>query len=194
MFAMDVPYVPTQAVQVITAQAEAGGATLPPDFILNECQETDHTKAPTSAFRGVDPAYMLKNYFSSISREIKLADIKTTMLQGTLHGKIFSEVDNTGITAYHYDPAPGFLGDDRAVFMAEYGGKRYKIIVNIKVMQTVDERSPVCPDPVMIKAPKPASGDSGFGTDYKLTSFTLRFGDLAGLAVGPTNGGGITLQ
>jgi VCBS repeat-containing protein len=194
MFIMDVPYVPAQDAPVVLAQADAAGAIPPADYILKDCQETFHTPDPRSAFRAVDPAYMLKNYIEGrdVPPPVNLADIKTTLLQGTQHGKIFAEVDNVGLTSYHYDPAPGFYGNDEAVFMAEYAGKRYKIVIQIKVTENFNENDPQCPDnlPVLIKATKPSSGNSG----YNLNSVSVSFTDLSGSALGQTNANGITLD
>ncbi len=198
MFTMDVHYVPAYDPPIVLAQAAAGSTTPPADFILNHCTETYHTIDPRSAFRVVDPAGMLGVFFASIGSKIDLAAIKITLLQGTQHGKITTEVDNTGLTFYGYDPAPGYLGDDQAKFMAEfeYDGKHYRtmIIMQIKVLETVDERSPSCPDPVMIKAPKPATGDSGYSSGYNLAAVSVTFADLPGAAVGQTVGAAITLD
>ena len=173
MFIMDVPYVPAQDAPIVLAQAATPSATPSADFILNGCKETEHTTDPRSAMRGVDPASMLRNYIENRgTRLIELSEIKNlTMLQGTQHGKIFSEIDNVGLTSYHYDPAPGYLGDDQAIFMAEFEGKRYKIVVDIKVLDVVVENIPVCPPPKLTKVTKPSSGDSGYGSGYKLACF-----------------------
>ena len=44
--------------------------------------------------------------------------------------------------------------------MAEFEGKRYKIVVDLHVFIMVDENSPVCPQPKLIKVKKPALGSS----------------------------------
>jgi hypothetical protein len=134
-----------------------------PDYILKECIETQPTPDhPSSALRAVDPAGMLKIYLSGEypsgeSVIVDLADIKISLLQGTSHGRLTAGVDNLGRSWYRHDPTPGFLGNDRAIFMAEYGGKRYKIILDIKVLEVLDEKSPVCPEPTLIKVNKPRS-------------------------------------
>ena len=139
-------------IAVVLAQAGNASAAASPDFILEACKETEHTpNNPRSALRVIDPAYMLQNYAASVGRDFALADIKTTVLESTKNGKLTAEVDNTGTLSYRYDPTPGFLGNDRASFMAEYGGKRYKIIADIKVLLGIDENSPVCPDATLIK-------------------------------------------
>ena len=176
MFSMDVPYVPPQEAPIVLAQAAApaSGVIPQPDYILNTCTETTSTGDPRSAWRGVDPAGMLAIYLQNhANRTIDMemmAAIKTTLLQGATHGKIIAEVDNTGLTSYHYDPTPNYEGDDRAVFMAEFEGKVYKIVVEIKVLFVIDQNSSQCNEPTLIKVTKPvrpSSGGLGFGTGYQ---------------------------
>jgi hypothetical protein len=196
MFIMDVPYVPPQDTPIVLAQADAASVAPPADFVMNACQETFHTPDPRSAFRAVDPAYMLSNYLGSFGYTVELTAIKTTLLQDTTHGKITSVIDNTGRPWYRYDPAPGYHGDDKAIFMAEYSGKYYKIVLQIKVTENFNENDPQCPDnlPVLIKATKPSSGASGYGSGYDLGSVSIAFADLAASALGQTNANGITLD
>ncbi|MFA5915568.1 MAG: hypothetical protein WC830_18645 [Burkholderiales bacterium] len=188
MFTMDVPYVPPQEAPIVLAQAAApaSGGTSQPDYILKTCAETISTGDPRSAWRGVDPAYMLANYLNSDKQVVfDLASIKNiTLLQGTTHGKIFAVVDNTGLTSYHYDPTPNYEGDDRAVFLAEFEGKVYKIVIDLHVFElVVDESASSCPDPKLISVKKPASGSSDVGLD----GVTVGFSDMSGGTLGQTN-------
>lgn len=196
MFIMDVPNVPVQEAPIVLAQAATpgAGATPQPDFILKDCQETEHTADPRSALRGVDPAGMLRNFISNqVNHGIDLAAIKNiTLLEGAKHGKITTEVDNTGLTFYGYDPEPGYLGNDRAVFMAEFEGKRYKVIIDLHVLNMVrDFDLSTCPPPKLIKVNgKPVSG----AASYDLNIIPVTFTDLSGAAVGQTVGSTITLD
>lgn len=193
MFTMDVPSVPAQQTPIVLAQAAtpAVGSTPQPDYILKDCQETENGGDPRSAMRGVDPAGMLYIYFQRHGRDVNLASIKTTLLEGTTHGKIFSEVDNEGLTSYHYDAEPNYVGKDRAVFMAEFEGKRYKIVLDLRVFDIVNENSPTCPEPLLIKVNnKPVSGASS----DDLNTIPVTFTDLAGSALGQTTGTAITLD
>lgn len=187
MFAMDIPYVPVQETPLVLAQTVTSGAesaTQQPDYILKECQETESMGDPRSAMRGVDPAYMLKNYIQNRDDHyVDLASIKTTLLEGTTHGEITTEVDNTGRTSYGYDPVPEYIGKDRAVFMAEFEGKRYKIVVNLVVSLGVDENSPQCPEPQLIKVKKSAPNSSG----NDLNSLPINFAALESGALGQTD-------
>ena len=166
MFTMDVPYNPPQEAPVVLAQAGNTSATVTPDFILHACKETEHRpNDPDSALFALDPAGMLSVYALIVGRRFPVEDIKVTMLSNATHGKVTDVVDNLGRSWYRYDPTPGYLGNDRATFMAGYGGKRYKIIVDIKVLFGIDENSPVCPDATLIKVRKPATGSSDSGPD-----------------------------
>ena len=218
MFIMDVPTIPAQQTPIVLAQATSGsaaGTTLQPDYILKDCQQTPSTGDPMSAMRGVDPAYMLKNYLEAYDKtgtlNVDLATIKNIfLLEGTTHGKIFGWTDGAGFTSYHYDPIPNYTGNDRAVFLAEFEGKIYKIVINIVVSPTVGEsplmsdETPVCPPPKLIKVNgKPVSGSSGddlntltsASTGQTSTSFstgiTVSVADLPGGAIGQTVGEGI---
>ena len=198
MFTMDVPYAPAQQTPIVLAQAAApaAGATPQPDFILKACTETQEMGEPMSAWRGVDPAYMLKNFLYAHSNGTQIADlaaIKITLLQGTTHGNLISHTANNGRLYFMYDPTPGYIGDDSAAFQAEFEGKLYKIVVDIKVLIVIDHNAPECPPPKLIKVTKPTSGDSGFGAGYNLSSVTVTFADLVGAAVGQTDATGITL-
>lgn len=188
MFSMDVPYVPPQETPIVLAQASNTSAPATPDFILTGCQETEHTPDNSiSPFGGVHPAGMLRNYLENKGKvsEVKLEDIKITLLTGTQHGKLNAEFGRTRLLSYSYNPTPGYLGDDRATFMAEYKGKHYKIVVTIKVLAGVDENTPVCPAPTLIKGnSKPVSDSS----PYLLNSFTLTLGGLTERKAGARSG------
>ena len=229
MFFLDISPAPTVEVPVLVAQADYGvngnvvmqdltphtqaapapaaGTTPQPDYLLTGCKETESSGPigdPRSVFRAVSPGGMLANYLNSSSDKqvvFNLADIKNvTLLQDTQHGKITSVVNNTGRPWYRYDATPNYIGKDRAVFLAQFEGKVYKIVINLVVSLQVnenpltDEQTPVCPEPTLIKVTKPSSGDSGFGAGYNLSSVPITFADLAGAAVGQTNASGITLD
>jgi hypothetical protein len=201
MFTMDVPYIPAQDTPIVLAQAAAPTATQP-DYILTGCQETKSTGDPRSAFRSIDPASWLEGYLGSRDhRPFSLenaASIKPVLLESTTHGKIFAEVDNVGITSYHYDPIPNYVGSDKAVFLAEFKGKVYKIVINLVVTLTVGEsplyegEEPVCPPPKLIKVNgKPVSGFLDFAPGYGLDLFSVTFADLSAGAIGQTVSNGI---
>ena len=67
-------------------------------------------------------------------------------------------------------PPPGYEGNDQATFMAEFEGKRYKIVVELHVWNVEalsDDMS--CPEPTLIKVNgKPVSSD--LGSDFNVSS------------------------
>ena len=168
MFIMDVPYVPAQETSIALAQAATPGAgnTLQPDYLLNVCSETESTGDPMSAMRGVDPAYGLKNYIQNqIHHYVDIATIKNiTLLEGTTKGKLNAKTSDSGRVYFMYDPEPGYVGNDKAVFMTEFEGKRYKIVVELHVFVMVNEKLPSsCPPPHLIKVNgKPVSSSSSY--------------------------------
>jgi len=117
-----------------------------------------------------------------------------TLLEGPKHGKLVEQKDNEGLVSYYYDPTPGYVGEDRAVFMADYGGKHYKIIINLKVSRGLDNE--LCPDESykLEKVTSPSSGSSSYGNDFNLRTISVTFADLNGAAVGQTTGTTITID
>jgi len=123
------------------------------------------------------------------------ATVKLTQLQGVAHGQLIPRsADGTsgGRVVYEYRSEPGYLGKDKAIFMAEYQGKRYRIVLDVIVSVGIDDYDPQCPPPPgkLIKITKPSSGFNG----YDLNSVTVTFADLPGSAVGQTTGNFITLD
>lgn len=167
---------------IVLAQAEAAGATPQPDYLLNICQETPSAGDTTTAMNGVNPAGWLRNYLESKdNRVVDLANIKNlTLLESTKHGELVPHTSSSGILYYMYTPIYKYMGDDRAVFTAEFEGKRYTIVVNLIVQKTVDENTPLCPRPTLIKVTKPSSGASGYGSSYDLSSVSVTLADLSG--------------
>jgi len=199
MVTMEVPYVPAQETPIILVQADTA-APPAPDSVLNVCRETaSETQFAGTAIRGIAPGSMLAIALNEMANKAVVTDLSMikniTLLEGTKHGKLVEEKDNEGLVSYYYDPVPDYVGDDRAVFMAEFEGKRYKIVVNLKVSLGVDNNSPLCPEnPYELIKVKPSSGASGIDTGYSLGTVSVTFADLAGGAVGQSVGTTITLD
>ena len=76
--------------------------------------------------------------------------------------------------------------------MAEFEGKRYRIVANLVVDLNVGENlagyaKPVCPPWKLIKVNNKAVSDA---SPYQLNSITVTFADLPGSSVGQTTGTG----
>ncbi|MHB8166023.1 MAG: dockerin type I domain-containing protein, partial [Sulfuricella sp.] len=197
MFTMDVPYVPVQETPTLLAQAttpNTGSNTQQPDYLLKVCDEVPSEGDLTTAMNVVDPAGWLAVQLGNRSgRYIEpgtVATIKHTLLEGTTHGKLIPKVTGSGIAYFMYEPEPGYVGKDRAIFMADFEGKRYKLVIDLKVSTFVDEKSPVCPQPRLIKVKKPISGSS----TYDLNSKSVTFAGLDGGALAQATGTTITLD
>jgi hypothetical protein len=103
---------------------------------------------------------------------VALASIKTTLLEGSTHGKLIPHTSKSGSTYYMYEAELGYLGEDKVVFMAEFEGKRYKIVIELHVMQFAggNDNGNTCPPDKLIKVKhKPVSG----ATDYNLGNITV---------------------
>ena len=205
MMTLDVPSVPPASPPAILAEASASSTPPRVDYIFELCTETEPTPDNAqSAWRGVDPAHGLKNYLQSPGRPVRIQDIKVKVLQGTQHGKLsvwgahtvdYSSPDAPtidGPSFFRYDPNPGYLGDDEAVFLAKYGGKVFKVIVTIKVLEIVNENGSLCPDgfaPERMYRPK--SSDRSANVRGTVVSADVRFAELTDGALGQ-NGANIS--
>ena len=193
MFTMDVPYVPVQDTPIVLAQASAPGATALPDYLLKACEEKPSAGGSITAMNMISPAGMLAVQLENRGKQFTdfdaaAASIKLTQLQGATHGKLIPQLSAKGEVYYEYRSEPGYEGDDRVVFMAEFEGKRYKIVIDLIVSMVIDENSPQCPQPKLIKVTKPSFGSSDYGSGYDLASINFNFADLPGGAVGSTKG------
>jgi VCBS repeat-containing protein len=207
MFTMDVPSVPVQETPIVLAQAAAPGAGVAPqpDYLLIGCNDTTSGDYQNTAENGVDPAGGLAIFLGNLrghdiyNDPTALASIKITLLEGTTHGKLVPHTRGAGGVYFMYEAEHGYKGKDRAVFMAVFEGKTYKMVFDLNVypVATIADNMPsTCPaEPTFIKLnPKPASGSSGYDSGYSLGSLTVTFADLVGGAVGQTVGTNITLD
>jgi hypothetical protein len=187
MFIMDVPYVPPHETPIVLAQA--ANTSLQPDYQLIGCDEVPSVGGAVTAMNLVNPAAKLvvtvltKNGRQVSTEELMalVASVKLTQLQAVKHGQLIPHsADGTpnGRVVYEYRSEPGYVGKDQAIFMAEFEGKHYKIIANVVVSMDINENSPQCPPPQLIKVNKPSSGASSSGASYDLTSVPVTFTDL----------------
>ena len=202
MFTVDIPYVPVQDTPIVLAQAAttaAGGATSSPDYLLKTCMEVSSSTASRAVPNLVDAAGMLVVQIGN--REHRYIDpatatVKLILLENAKHGELVPETSGSGWVSYTYSSKPGYLGKDEAVFLAEFQGKRYKVVVNLVVSKDLIENpltsdmTPVCPEPQLIKIKsKPSSGSPGYDLNPIIT-----IADLPGTAVGQTTANTITLD
>ena len=173
-------YVPAQETPMVLAQtaAPAGAGSAPKaDYLLTDCQEIPTISEPTSAERSVDPAYALKNFLQKRrGHYIELSNIRIDMLENAQHGNLYELVGPKGEKSWAYEPKPGYEGKERAVFMAEFEGKRYKIVVTIYAnpfYTRADDPEYCRQAPRLIKLNNPRSG-------LDLNGVSVAFADLPG--------------
>lgn len=176
MLPMDMPYAPPQQTPIVLAQAAAPGATAQPDYLLNACEEKPSAGGLITAMNMVDPATLLAVQLENSGKQFAdftaaVASIKLTQLVATTHGKLIPQPPYAGRVYYEYRSEPGYVGKDQVVFMAQLEGKRYKIVIDLIVTMVINENSPQCPEPQLIKVIKPSTGSSG----YDMGSITITF-------------------
>jgi hypothetical protein len=169
---------PTWAI--VLAQAATGSTTRQPDYLLRTCSQV-----PDS----INPAGMLAAELTNRNHRnfdlATIATIKFTQLEDTAHGKLIPQPSSAEGVYYKYQADLGYTGKDKAVFLAEFEGKNYKIVYNIMVGKTYNEYQPLCPANTLIKLKnKPVSGSFG----YDFGSVSLTFVDLPAGALGQTTG------
>src|SRR6266581_3181205 len=194
MFTVDIPYVPVQDTPIVLAQAAttaAGGTTSSPDYLLKTCMEVSSSTASRAVPNLVDAAGMLVVHIGN--REHRYIDpataiVRLTLLENAKHGELLPKTSGSGRVSYTYSSKPGYLGKDEAVFLAEFQGKRYKVVVNLVVSKDLVENpltsdmTPVCPEPQLIKLKsKPSSGSPGYDLNP-----VIAIADLPCTAVGQT--------
>jgi hypothetical protein len=170
-----------------------------PDFILNACDGTASAQEfDGTALRAIDPGAKLALALNRFAGKVVVSDFSMikniTLLETTKHGELLTRTASDGRTTFRYNPITDYVGKDRAVFMADYNGKHYKIVVNLQVSNALDNE--LCPDnPYQLeKVTKPSSGASIYGNDFALGMISVTFSDLPGSAVGQTVGSTITLD
>ena len=182
MFPIDIPYEPVQATPIVLVQASASSSALPldstqqADYLVKMCDEKSSAEEKnTSNF--VTPAEMVIVQIGNkehryIDRSTAIS--QTTLIKTTEHGKLVQETTKNGKVFFTYEPELDYVGKDKATFMVEYAGKRYKVILTLEVSTLVDNNTPLCPEPQFIKVTKPSSGFNGYNLNYVLSSYRIK--------------------
>ena len=139
------------------------------DYIFKDCGELISVGSNRLAANTIDPAGALAIYLGKKSKRdiyssLAADTIKISLLEATKHGELITKIGSIGRTYYVYDPEQDYAGKDNSVFMAEFEGKRYKIITELHVFSVAPVESTwvnSCPPPQLIKVNgKPVSGSS----------------------------------
>jgi hypothetical protein len=160
-----------------------------PDYQLNACREVPTAGGAISAMNMVDPAASLvgavltreRRQISAQEGDALDASVELTQMKGVAHGQLIPHSPN-GRVFYEYRSEPGYLGKDQAIFLAEFEGKHYRIVINVIVSEGIDENNPQCPPPPgqLIKINQPSPGFNGYNPN------SVTFADLPSSTVGQT--------
>jgi hypothetical protein len=189
MIFLDVPYVPPQETPMIVAAAADAVGKQPVDYLIRSCTETEHDLKPDNALRGVHPAAAVMGYMQRLQKKfLDIAEFKPTLLQGPQQGSLEYIVGNDGSMFYAYDPKPGFLGKDKAVFMVEYRRMHFKVSIDIHVLEIVSAHESTCPSrPTVIKLRKSSRGSGSDLSPGELSS-GVHVADLDNAVLAQTHG------
>jgi hypothetical protein len=116
--------------------------------------------------------------------EIDLSALRITLLEEPKHGDFYvgPNEGQGGNDSYNYFPKVGYFGRDKAVFLAQYAGKTYKIVMTLQVQASnVEARRLKYPQPCFDSRLIKVGAAVLPALDYKIA---LNFTDLPGTAVG----------
>lgn len=159
MFTMDIPNIPAQNTPSVLALAESFVATSPvnsalqADYLLKMCTEKSSGE-DMNVTNIVSPATWLASYIGNQEKrdiDPDTAIVNVTLISATAYGKLIQKNTDSGRVYFTYEPIRDYEGKDSAVFMAEFEGKRYQVVVNFIVSKMVDFKTPLCPAPQLIK-------------------------------------------
>lgn len=191
MFAINIPYTPLPEMPMAqTSTADSSfvsqlASKQKFDYIMKDCREfTDHMEEG-AAEHVINVKQALANFYRrKYDKKIDVKSILTTVEEAPKHGEISRETTNYGNLVYSYDPEHGYLGKDSVVFSAEFGGKRYKVVMELRVLRGVGNGTD-CPEPHLIKVGQLLP---------PLNNYKVTFSQLLGAAVGQTTGQGKDTQ
>ena len=187
MFSIDVPYIPSQDSPVVLAHtsvaqiASVDAITRQKfDKIFKNCFDVENTigaaERPFNEFPLLPGilerlGYRWDGANYNVPPDVE-AQIKSSVIETPKHGKVTLVDAKYHIWAYESDP--NYLGKDRVSFVVEANGKRFKIVLDLAVVQGINESD----DPACIKMfnltieglPNGALGEvRGNGGDAKIT-------------------------
>ena len=133
-----------------------------PDYVLKTCEEVPSGDQITE-MNTINPAsWLVSQVLYESGRKVPygefkalIASVELTQLQPVSNGELTPNTESIGGKGYTYLPKTIFVGKDQTIFMGEFEGKYYKIVANIVVTDSYNENDPKCPEPELIKVPKP---------------------------------------
>ncbi len=155
MFVMDVPDVPPQYAPVVIAQTtQARRTQAETDGTIGVCQLVSNPirKLESGAYSAVNSVGPLGATGVYLYRQEgkKIGEMGTvTILNEPAHG-ILEPIEGARGTGFYFIPEPDYIGSDRATFLVEAGGKKYRVEYFIQVQTGIGvgdyENPQLCPN------------------------------------------------
>lgn len=152
--AMDLPYTPENGPQVVVV-AEAHKLNLAPlillryDAVLGYCKFAEYGGEEEnwdfrSAINAIAPLGTVADYLK-VPDSVPLSNVRVSVLENPSHGTLRMDPDDPvrgkigRVGAYHYFPSdPDYRGKDRMTFEIEANNKRFKVVVTVFAVGSVD--------------------------------------------------------
>ena len=135
------------ATVLAQSAATAGGSTVKPDLILQNCEDVQTPDNPNGVLGGgLAPAASVRRYFNETQNQlIDVTAAKVTVLEPPKQGTIVGEWQSKKFSrAFSYEPRRGFLGTDQITFLVEVDGKRVKVVTKLYVVPVADDKGVKC--------------------------------------------------
>lgn len=172
MLPIDIPPAPPQGQTIVIAQAPAPAApsVIAPQFekTFTGCQDVGNAKFyAKSAFNSMPLlpvvlehlGYAWTGHDFNVPNEVN-ASIKSGVLEVPIHGRIVLRSAANHI--YSYEAEPNYVGQDKVIFWVEVSGRRFKIVQNLAVVDTINERgAPLCQSMKFSQQPSDKSSAPG---------------------------------
>ena len=200
MFVMDTLYVPQQVNQIVLAQANttSAPAVITPQFdkAFTGCQDVGNVKFyAKSAFNSMPLLPVVLEHLGyrwvgnsyNVPEEIR-ATIKSGVYDAPKHGVM--KLIDAAHHVYAYEATLGYVGKDTVVFWVEVSGKRFKIVQNLAVVDSINDRGqPLC------NSMKFSLQTDFMGQGWKVTGpISLNLANMSSGVLGMTVGTSITLD
>jgi len=156
MFTVDIPYEPitnlsAQYSAVLISQSKSKAPVPPKEKDMVYCQDVESADG-TSSFNSLPVLYGVLFKLGYSEKQIQsgkvpasvLSEIKVTVSEAPKRGTVTRmEPDGYG---WKYKPEEDYEGPDKVSFVVEARGRRFKIMVNLLVHQSVNEnaKKPAC--------------------------------------------------
>jgi len=142
MFPIDLPTAPPQEQPMMVALADqAPQQAAAKERIMGVCHAVPNAMAPEGARMEyvIDPSFSAQYYFSQYEHKTVQGAATVSVLQGPKHGALMLTTAanwasiapgpyGEGNDTYAYFPDKGYIGNDRATILVDFGGQKVKVV------------------------------------------------------------------